>query len=251
MDTGTLERALAAVGLHARVRWDEVTGSTNHVAEAMAAEGAPEWSIAAAGHQTAGRGRLGRTWEDRPGHALMWSVLLRPSALAAEDAGLVPLMAGVALAGACRSITGLDVRCKWPNDLQLDGAKVGGILVESRVAGRRLEVAVVGSGLNLEPPEGVEGAGGLGAGVDPEALLTAYLRELVALYDRASAGDPGAVTNGWRALSATLGRDVGATTLDGRMVQGMAVDLDARGGLIVETSGGPVTVAFGEVEHLG
>ena len=217
----------------------------------MAAEGAPEWSIAAAGHQTAGRGRLGRTWEDRPGHALMWSVLLRPSALAAEDAGLVPLMAGVALAGACRSITGLDVRCKWPNDLQLDGAKVGGILVESRVAGRRLEVAVVGSGLNLEPPEGVEGAGGLGAGVDPEALLTAYLRELVALYDRASAGDPGAVTNGWRALSATLGRDVGATTLDGRMVQGMAVDLDARGGLIVETSGGPVTVAFGEVEHLG
>ena len=250
MDTGTLERALAAVGLQAHVRWDEVTGSTNQVAAAMAAGGAPEWSIAAAGHQRAGRGRLGRTWEDEPGSALMCSLVLRPTALDPEDGGWIPLLAGVALAGACRSLTGADIRCKWPNDLLLDGAKLAGILVESQVVDERLTVAVVGTGLNLEAPVGVEGAVGLGADVDPELLLIAYLRELVALYHPAAAGFGSAVSARWQALSATIGRDVRAITLDGREIRGTATGLDPHGGLILQTQIGPVSVSSGEVEHL-
>jgi BirA family biotin operon repressor/biotin-[acetyl-CoA-carboxylase] ligase len=251
MDTGTLERALSALGLHARVRWDEVTGSTNQVAGAMAAEGAPEWSIAAAGHQTAGRGRLDRTWEDRAGRALMCSLVLRPVALSPRDAGLLSLMAGVALAQACRSVSEAPVLCKWPNDLLLGGAKVGGVLAESRVVHDRLDVVVVGTGVNLEAPQGVEGAAGIGPEVDVEALLTAYLRRLVDLYDPGNPGFPDAVRAAWRGLSATLGKQVRATTASGSRVDGAAIDVDPRGGLIIETAEGPVTVAHGEVTHLG
>jgi BirA family transcriptional regulator, biotin operon repressor / biotin---[acetyl-CoA-carboxylase] ligase len=250
MDTGTLERALKTVGLQALVRWDEVTGSTNEVAAAMAAEGAPEWSIAAAGHQTTGRGRLGRTWRDEPGRSLMCSLTLRPVVLAPADAGWIPLMAGVALADAARVTTGRDVRCKWPNDLLVEGAKVGGILVESQVVDGRIDVAVVGSGVNLEAPDGVAGSGGLGAGVDPEALLIAYLRELVGLYHPGEPGFADAVSGRWRAVSATIGLDVAATTLAGKDVRGRATGLDGFGGLVVLTSSGSETVAFGEVEHL-
>jgi BirA family biotin operon repressor/biotin-[acetyl-CoA-carboxylase] ligase len=250
MDTGTLERALKTVGLQALVRWHEVTGSTNEVAAAMAADGAPEWSIAAAGHQTAGKGRLGRTWEDEPGRSLMCSLILRPVVLAPSDAGWIPLMAGVALAAAAHAVTGLDVLCKWPNDLLVDGSKVGGILVESKVADGRIGVAVVGSGVNLEAPEGVAGSAELGVGVDPEALLTSYLRELVGLYHPGSTGFADAVSGRWRSVSATIGRDVAATTLDGKDVRGTATGLDAYGGLVVQTASGPETVAFGEVQHL-
>ena len=130
-----LERALADLGLEAPVRFDEVTGSTNATALEMAEAGAPEWTLVAAGHQTAGRGRLGRTWTDRAGAALMFSFVVRPS-LEPERAGLIPLLAGAAMAAAIRDVAGVDVRCKWPNDLLVGDSKVGGILVESS-GGRR------------------------------------------------------------------------------------------------------------------
>ncbi|MGH3114530.1 MAG: hypothetical protein ACRDOP_13800, partial [Gaiellaceae bacterium] len=73
-----LERALAAAGLSAPVRWDDVTESTNATALVLAAEGAPSWTLVAASHQTSGRGRRGRVWRDRPGSALLCSLVLRP-----------------------------------------------------------------------------------------------------------------------------------------------------------------------------
>ena len=77
MTTVDLERSLRSAGLTAPVRWDEVTGSTNATAAALALQGAPEWTLVGAGHQTQGRGRQGRRWEDEPGGALMVSVVLR------------------------------------------------------------------------------------------------------------------------------------------------------------------------------
>ena len=132
LSTTELERAFADPGLEAPVRFDEVTGSTNATALGMAEAGAPEWTLVAAGHQTAGRGRLGRTWMDRAGAALMFSFVVRPP-LEPERAGLIPLLAGAAMAAAIRDVAGADVRCKWPNDLLVGDAKVGGILVESSV----------------------------------------------------------------------------------------------------------------------
>jgi BirA family transcriptional regulator, biotin operon repressor / biotin---[acetyl-CoA-carboxylase] ligase len=240
-----LERALAALGIEAPVRFEEVTGSTNATAVALAEAGAPEWTLVAAGHQTAGRGRLGRTWTDAPGGALMFSFVLRP-ALDPEEAGLIPLLAGAAMAAAIRDVAGIEVRCKWPNDLLLDGGKVGGILSESSVSDGSLRHVVVGIGLNLEPPIGIETAAGLGD-ADPTVLLSAFLRRFHHGYVRLPEG----AVDTWAAVSATIGSEVEVLRLQGTPVRGRAIAVDERGALVIRTADGTETVTSGEVEHLG
>ena len=239
-----LERALADLGLEAPVRFDEVTGSTNATALAMAEAGTPEWTLVAAGHQTAGRGRLGRSWTDRAGAALMCSFVVRPS-LDPERGGLIPLLAGAMMAAAIHGVAGADVRCKWPNDLLLGSSKVGGILVESAVADGRLAHVVVGIGVNLEAPAGVEGAAGIGD-VDPVALLTSFLRRFHEGYVRL----PDGAAESWTEVSATIGRRVEVMRRDAPSIRGLALAVDARGALVVETENGTEIVTSGEVEHL-
>lgn len=247
-----LERALAAAGCSAPVQWDETTGSTNATARDLAEAGAPEWTLAAAGHQTAGRGRLGRIWQDRPGRALMFSLVLRP-AIDPREAGLLPLLAGAAMAEAAGQIAGQiagrEVRCKWPNDLLIDEAKVGGILTEAQVAGGVLDHVVMGLGVNLEAPEAVAGAAALGD-VDPMALLTAFLMRFREGYRPSGPGFADEVVRRWTEVASTLGRQVEATRADGVAVRGTAVSVDGLGGLVVDTTQGPVTVTSGEVIHL-
>jgi BirA family biotin operon repressor/biotin-[acetyl-CoA-carboxylase] ligase len=244
LNEDALARALAAAGLSAPVRWDDVTASTNETALALAADGAPSWTLVGAGHQTAGRGRHGRTWVDRAGTALMWSVVLRPS-WEPDRLGLVSLAAGVAIAEAASEASGLDVRCKWPNDLLVGTDKVGGILGEAVASAVGIDHMVVGIGVNLEVPEDVSGAGAIGA-VDEEMMLGDFLRRVRALMD----GDAAAIVEGWRAVSATIGRRVRATTVSGDVAHGIAADIDRTGALLVDTDEGRVRVAFGEIEHL-
>jgi len=244
-----LAEILARVGLQAPVRFDEVTGSTNATAAALASDGTPEWTLVAAGHQRAGRGRLDRTWVDRPGDALMFSLVLRPP-LAPERAGLVSLLAGVAMAEAAGRLGDPDVACKWPNDLVIGERKVGGILAESAIERGELRHLVLGIGVNLgEPPEGVPKAGALG-GVRDRELLEGFLRAFRAGYRPADEGFARTVLADYREASATLGCRVRATTVEGRAVEGVAVDVDERGGLVLETTSGPASVTFGDVEHL-
>jgi len=244
LNEDALTRALAAAGLSAPVRWDDVTASTNETALALAAEGTPSWTLVGAGHQTGGRGRHGRTWVDRPGAALMWSVVLRPS-WEPDRVGLVSLAAGAAVAEAALEASGLDVRCKWPNDLLAGAEKVGGILGEAIVSVGAIEHVVVGIGVNLEAPVDVPGAGAIGH-VDAEALLGSFLQRLRMSIE----GDPKAIPGRWRAVSATLGRRVQATTVSGDIALGIATDIDRTGALLVETDAGRVRVAFGDIEHL-
>jgi BirA family biotin operon repressor/biotin-[acetyl-CoA-carboxylase] ligase len=243
VDRGTLERAAAAAGSTAPVRWDDVTTSTNETAMRLASEGAPAWTLVAAGHQTRGRGRAGRTWADRSGRALLLSVVLRP-ALDAERLGLVSLATGAAMADAISRVAGLDARCKWPNDLLVDGAKVGGVLAESELDGPEVRHVVAGVGVNIEPPDEVARAAGIGD-VDEELLVSTFLRTLASLLE----GESG-ILDAWRARADTLGRHVEATTVDGAVVRGVAADLDADGALLVEADGGRARVAFGDVAHV-
>jgi BirA family biotin operon repressor/biotin-[acetyl-CoA-carboxylase] ligase len=251
MSTVDLERALQLAGLRAPTRWDDVTTSTNETALAMAGDGAPEWTLVGAAHQTAGKGRLGRIWRDRPGDALMVSFVLRP-AVAPSEAGLLTLLAGAAWAEAVDDVLGLTVRCRWPNDLLRGEAKVGGILAGSVVApgGGSLRHVVIGSGLNLVAPADVAGSGELGDGVDATELLGAFLATFHEGYRPADAGFAGDVTARWRAVAATLGRHVSASRLDGARTEGVAVDVDTSGGLVIETDRGREVVTFGELEHL-
>ena len=240
-----LERALAGAGLTAPVRADEVTGSTNATALAMAEAGAPEWTLVAAAHQTQGRGRSGRSWVDLRGSALMCSFVLRP-ALPAARAGLLTLLAGASLAEAARSL-GADAGCKWPNDLMTHQGKAGGILAESVVADGALRHVVIGTGVNLgEAPPGVEGAAAL-TGVEAAPLLERYLQRMADRYTPSDDGFAAEVVAAAVATSVTLGTEVEAARAGGAPVTGRAVDLDLDGGLVVDTGGGLVTIAFGEV----
>lgn len=243
-----LSRALEGAGLSAPVRFEEVTRSTQETAARLAEDGAPEWTLVAAGHQTEGRGRLGRTWKDEPGGALLFSLVLRPS-LPPELGGLLSLLAGTAMAQACDEVADQHAACKWPNDVLVEGRKVGGILAESRLTEDRFEFVTLGVGVNLgAPPADLPDAGAVDA--DDADLLTAFLRAFAGRYEP---GDPDfarIVVAAYRPRCATLGSPVRARTGGGAVVEGEAVDVDETGALMVRVAGGVETVRFGEVEHL-
>ena len=248
LSEGSLRRALERVGLQAPARYDEVTGSTQATALELASAGTPEWTLVAAGHQTGGRGRLGRTWSDEPGRALMFSVVLRPE-LDPRAGGLLTLLAGTAMVQACRDLGETAAACKWPNDVLVDGRKAAGILAESSVADGRFLHVVLGIGANLgEPPPDVPSAGAVRA--DVAELLGGFLSAFVRGYRPRDADFANAVTAAHAAVSATLGTSVRAAIGGGAVVEGEAVSLDERGGLVVRTASGERVVAFGEVEHL-
>jgi BirA family transcriptional regulator, biotin operon repressor / biotin---[acetyl-CoA-carboxylase] ligase len=247
----SFERAVRAAGVTAPAVWADVTGSTNDIARKLAEDGAPEWTVVGAGHQTAGRGRLGRSWTDVSGKALLCSIVLRPS-LAVEEAPLLTLLAAAAMIDA----VGVPrLRSKWPNDLVAGGRKVGGILAEAAVAGGTVGHLVLGVGLNVaiddaEFPEDVRGQAAsldsLGLPAEPEALLTSFLGKLTARYPTVRAR----AVEDYRLMCETLGRAVRGRSTDGETVRGTAIDLDRLGGLIVRTDAGLRTIAFGEIDHL-
>jgi BirA family biotin operon repressor/biotin-[acetyl-CoA-carboxylase] ligase len=185
------------------------------------ARGLPIGSVVLADHQTAGRGRLDHRWEAPPDTALLVSFVLAPNPL-------LSLAAGVAAAEACDQ----GVRLKWPNDLLLDGRKVGGILVEATAA-----KAVCGIGINLTwAPEG-------GASLNqPRDLLLARLRRAVERWSSAPSGE---VLARWRELSDTIGRKV-RVQLPDHVFEGVAQDINERGELIVDGT----LVSAGSVTHL-
>ena len=107
------------------------TGSTNADLLARAVRGEPEGVVLAAEEQSAGRGRMGRVWVSPPRAALTFSLLVRPAAVPPARRGWLPLLTGVAVAGAVTSVTGVHANLKWPNDVLAGAAKLGGILGEA------------------------------------------------------------------------------------------------------------------------
>jgi BirA family biotin operon repressor/biotin-[acetyl-CoA-carboxylase] ligase len=232
-------------------------GSTNTELVARAAEGWPDRSVLVTDRQTAGRGRLGRDWTAPPGTSLAVSVLVRP-AVPAERYGWLSLLAGVAMAGAIRSIGGA-ADLKWPNDVLLGDRKVCGILAEALPDGSG---AVLGAGLNHRTPAEslpVPTATSLlveGLPTNPDAVLAAYLSGLWALLDpfEAEGGDP--ARSGLHAaverVCGTLGSRVRVQLPDGANVIGRATGLDLDGRLVVapDRDARPLVVAAGDVTHL-
>jgi len=124
------------------------TDSTNAVALALAAEGEPHGTLVVAEEQTAGRGRLGRTWHSEKTSGIYLSIILRPE-LAPQQAPLLTLVAGLAARDAVVQVTGLAVDLRWPNDLLAGGRKFCGILTEMQAEAQRIHYVVVGIGVNV------------------------------------------------------------------------------------------------------
>ena len=147
--TAVARAVLRPGGLWQAVEVVDGTGSTNADLLARALGGAPEGLVLAAEEQSAGRGRMGRTWVSPPRAALTFSLLVRPVAVPPARRGWLPLLAGVAVASAVTAVTGVQTRLKWPNDVLAGPAKLAGILAEA--AG---DAVVVGVGLNVSTGPG-------------------------------------------------------------------------------------------------
>jgi BirA family transcriptional regulator, biotin operon repressor / biotin---[acetyl-CoA-carboxylase] ligase len=275
---GRRARSALSAGRGARfadVRWVDETGSTNADAMELARQGEPEGIVLVADHQTAGRGRAGRSWTAPPGAGLLLSVLLRPPAAVMD---LCTMAVAVSAAEAVEAVAGFAPRLKWPNDLVWPGdgsatdRKLAGILAEAdwppgatADSGYRAPdpsqraVVVVGIGINVAWPDdlpheladiAVACNHVTATPVDREDLLVALLEGLGPRYEALVAGERESLLDAWRERSATLGRRV-RIDLGTDDVEGTAIDVTDDGHLVVKTlDGDRRTLAVGDVTHL-
>lgn len=264
LDERSLQRALMTPdGFVSAIRVLPSVESTNTAMLAAAEDGAPHASVLVAEEQTAGKGRLGRTWTAPARSGLFVSILVRPEVPAAAWTWL-PLLAGLAARDAVARGGGLEIGLKWPNDLvvaagELADRKLGGILCET-VAGAAAVVVGIGINVTLRQRElPVPQASSLvlaGAeSTDRDTLLRALLRSFGDWYTRWSEADGDAEAAGLRDAylrgCVTLGREVRAELPGDRVVTGRASGVDRAGALLVTTADqGETPIGAGDVVHL-
>lgn len=261
LDVATLRRALVRPGsLWTGVQVEEQVASTNRLLADRAGTGSANGLVLIAEHQTAGRGRLDRTWTAPPRSGITMSVLLRPSGVPAVRWPLVPLLSGLAVAATLRQVASVDAGLKWPNDVVVGERKVAGLLVEQVAPTAGPAAVVIGLGLNVtltEPelptPQAtsllLEGATTL----DRSVLVRALLRTLEGLWTswQREAGDPGnGLLRAYRQASRTIGRRVRLNLPAGEEVEGEAVGVDDAGRLRLRIGSTERAFAAGDVVHL-
>jgi BirA family biotin operon repressor/biotin-[acetyl-CoA-carboxylase] ligase len=249
-DLARFESVLTTRWLARNLIFEPSTTSTMDLARDAAHHGAAQGTLVVTDEQTAGRGRLGRSWLAPPATNLLSTMVLRPPHHALRQLAMI---APLAIVQAVESVVGLQASIKWPNDVQMSARKVAGILIETEGGGRDT-VALVGAGVNVnfDPsavPELREIATSLmlelGREVEREALLASYAVEFERLYEAACAG--GSLRNRWRERLTTLGERVTASW-PGGSAEGVAEDVDDDGSLLVRTdSGQRVAVEAGDV----
>jgi BirA family biotin operon repressor/biotin-[acetyl-CoA-carboxylase] ligase len=236
-----------------RVEYYCATESTNRRARELAAAGAAEGTLVVAETQSAGRGRLGRSWLS-PAGGIWFSLILRPQ-LPPYKAQLITLLAAVAAAEATGTVAGFTPGIKWPNDLLINGRKLAGILTEVSAEMEQVNYLVLGLGFNANMP--ISAFGELGESATSVLAETAapvsrvaWVQEFLHIFEtgyldakRRGFDD---VLNRWRRYSITLGQNV-QVNLGSRRVMGLAVDIDEQGALLVRTRDGIESFLAGEV----
>lgn len=229
--------------------------STNDIAMASARAGSDLPLVVLTDEQTGGRGRQGAAWISPRGASLPLSLVSRLSRRPADLGGL-PLAVGVACALALEQCGVPRVELKWPNDLLAGGAKLGGILIESRIDGDRGTLVVVGIGINLALPTAV--ARDLGRAVvsvadladgylEATPLVIALVSAVTQALGRFEAEGFRVFRDGWLARHAWQGAEV-CVLRDGRTEQqGRAMGVTDDGALILATGNGPELVYAAEV----
>ncbi len=227
--------------------------STNDAAAELAADPDHAGTVVLADFQTAGRGQYGRVWQSRPGTSLLMSVLLFPPEGLRRPVVLTA-WAAVGVAEAVRTLTGIQAKVKWPNDLLVRGKKVCGILIEQGLG------TVAGVGLNLNQTADDFAAAGLpdatslavaaGGTFDPYAAAVAVVRRLDEEYDRLLSGELVPLESDWKWRVGLLGRHVTAELADGALVFGRLRDLTFDGAEIEEGEAGVRVLRPELIRHL-
>jgi BirA family biotin operon repressor/biotin-[acetyl-CoA-carboxylase] ligase len=250
-----IELAPHLTGTWRRIVWHAETDSTQRVARDLANAGAEEGTIVIAETQSAGRGRLGRTWHSPPGKNLYFSVVLRPM-LPPSTVPQLALVAGLAMARAIETL-GLCPAIKWPNDVLVDGRKAVGVITEMHAELERVQAVIPGIGVNVNataadfPPHLRETATSLalvaGRPIDRVRFAAAAIDALEADYRRFVAGGFAALRAEWERRSALAGRSVTVRWPDGE-VAGTVAGIDDDGALrVVDAAGTAHRVLAGDV----
>lgn len=206
-------------------------------------------------HQTAGRGRAGRSWLSAPGDSLTFSLAWRfeggPQRM--QRLSGLPLAVGTALAETLGRL-GQPVELKWPNDLLKDGDKLAGILVETAAGSDGATWAIVGIGLNLVMPDGLEQRIGRAvaavpwlARMDRDALMAALLDGLAAALARFAQDGFAAFAGRWNLLHAYQGQLVTIIDRGEVLHEGLAAGVDDAGRLLLDTAQGRIAIVAGDV----
>lgn len=259
LNQADLSRALTSAGARWRVvEVVDAVPSTNAVLAQRVRAGSVVESVLIAEHQTAGRGRLDRTWVSPPRAGITMSVVLRPDDVHESKWPWVTLIAGLAVAAAVRQVAGVEATLKWPNDVIVGDRKLAGLLAE-RVDGPRGSAIVVGIGLNVstrseELPVEVATSLALESArvTDRSTIVKAILRRFEGLLQEweSGRGEPSiALQSAYQSACASLGRQVGVEQPGAAPVRGEAVGIDRSGRLLVQTEGGLQAFGAGDVIH--
>ena len=231
--------------------------STNLWIKRLAKEGAPEGTLALAEFQSAGRGRLGRSWEVPEGTSVMMSILLRPK-FEPQYAPTLTLVMGMAVAKAVKSL-GFDVSIKWPNDVVVSHKKICGILTEMGVRDGKIDYAVIGVGINVNikefPEEMADKATSLylesGKEFDRSQIPGLVMEAFEKYYEKfAATCDLSGLKEEYESILANYNQPV--RVLAKEPYEGVARGITDGGELLVEkTDGTIVAVSAGEVSVRG
>ncbi|MBI4429668.1 MAG: biotin--[acetyl-CoA-carboxylase] ligase [Ignavibacteriales bacterium] len=230
--------------------------STNICAKTLAEAGIEDGAVVFAEHQTAGRGRNGRTWLSEPASNLLFSVVFR-APLPKEQTVFLTFYSAVAVTQAVESMIGKSVECKWPNDLLLSGKKFCGILLESSFQQAFPAYSVIGIGVNVNQKTFDDEVGKrvtslsveLGEDLDRRELFQAIIAHLDRLSGDVRAGNFKGIMKTWNSRCAMFGKPVTVTSPHATF-SGKAIGLSADGGLMIETQEGTSTVYAGDVSVL-
>lgn len=224
--------------------------STMDAARIKVKQGVSEGTVIIAGEQTGGRGRLRRAWVSPPGNIAL-SIILYP-----DLTGLpyLIMIASLAVAYSIESVTDLKTQIKWPNDILIDGKKVGGILIENEVKGNRVVYSIVGIGINVDLktndyPGIATSATSLKTGRGKNDLRLKIIRSLLTEFDRLylKLPDGRSIYEAWRDSLVTLGKRVRAVS-NTQTIDGFAESVDETGALNLRLDDGSITrVIAGDV----
>lgn len=253
----TLRKGLKTHRFGSKIYSFDSIDSTNNCAKAIAACGATEGTVIIAEQQTAGKGRMGRPWQANPNENLTFSIVLRPQG-SADAMNLLPLYVAVGVAEAIERTTGIQVECKWPNDLLINSKKVAGILIEGSLKQNALEYAVVGVGLNVNQKtfsgELEQKATSLylasGKEIDRSVLFREILRSLEGRYRDASSGGFTSVLPEWLSRCRMINQEI-SVSLHGQVLSGVVKGLNNEGALILQANGTEKTLFAGDVTIIG
>lgn len=221
--------------------------STNTLAKELASKGAPHGTLILAEEQTDGKGRLNKKWLSRGHENLLFTILLRPP-LKADIIFSLTMILAISTIDTVKEMTGLNILIKWPNDLYINGKKLGGMLTEFSLKDGLAEYVIIGLGLNVNWMPGEEN--GLlypatsilaesGKSVSRNELLVGILKSFEASYKNVLSRKTNDLHQRWNELSLVIGRNVEIISID-EVIKGTAISIDREGALILRNNRGEI-----------